>query len=159
GEALVEVEPSAPSAGSKSTARNMFGASLHWIWDNYRARASYNRASWNLNFGDSVRLGERRFELLTYGVSGNWSGFSLMAEYAQTKDLDEAKYQRLAEEKIIAAVLANNAGDTAAAQQLLREGIVYSFKLGGSKAYYLTAGQQFSFFSIYLTYATLLKRP
>lgn len=160
GETLIEIAPGAPTAESKVKANNMGGATIEWKWDKTVARAAYNRAMWDLNFGNLIDVGNRRFELLSYGLGSEWAGFSLMAEYASTKDLDEQKYQDLSKRTLAEAIAAAGRGDQETAGKLATQALVYSFRLGGSKAYYVTGGYQISNpLALYLTYANLKKTP
>jgi len=159
GEATTEVAPSAPTADSKVRAQHMFGTSVEWTWNKTVARAAYNRAMWDLDFGDTLKIGQRRFELMSYGLQSEWHHVMLMAEYATTKDLDDQKYQDLSKELAGEAVAAANRGDKEEAGKLITQALVYGFHFGGSKAYYVTAGYQFTHMALYLTQANLKKTP
>lgn len=160
GETLTEVAPSAPTADSKVKASNMFGAAIEWTWDKTVARAAYNRATWDLDIGNLISFGNRRFQLLSYGLRSEWQDFSLAGEYASTKDLDEQKYQDLSKKRLAEAIEAAARGEQEEASKLAMQSLIYSFRLGGSKAYYVTGGYQATdLLALYLTYANLKKTP
>jgi hypothetical protein len=157
GESIIEASPSAPTKDTKITGRNLFGADLEWTLDKTTARAAYSRAAWNLDLGDTLQFGERHYEIWSYGLMTRLRSFTLMGEYATTKDRDEGKYARIADETAEQAATAGAAGDAETAAKLGTQAAILHTKLGGARAYYTTAGYQLGDVGVFLTYASLRK--
>lgn len=157
GDAILEAAPNAPTATSKTVGTNMAGFSLDWVLDRFLLRAAYNRALWNINVSDTAQYGERRMEMLTFGLKVELAGVLLMSEYSATRDLAEDDYEDKGDILMAQAEDAKAAGDAAMAAKLKNQAQNYYRRFGGSKSYYATFGRQFGAFLPHLTYASLTR--
>ena len=155
GETFVETQPSQPTADSKLTGRNLFGASVDWTWGVTTLRASYNRALWTLNLGDGIQLGERHMIIRSFGFSTELSDFFLMAEYGETIDLDENKFLSKSSKLATDAAVAAAAGDKVAAATLAGQSALLGLRVGGARGQYVTVGRKFDEFTVHITGASL----
>jgi hypothetical protein len=158
GETDLETAPSAPTATTKLKASHLTGTALQWTLGKTTARAAYSRGLWDLNIG-GAQLGERHFAIATYGLASRAGGFSVLGEYASARDLDEQKYLDEADELTSQAKDAAAAGDAAGAKALGTQALLYQYRIGGKRGFYLTAGYQLAAVALYLTHAEYKYSP